>query len=293
MASQTSDTIAECLAQAQSDSPEAKNNALLTLSSLTKVSMQNRNLLFQTHEAVPLLLTLSKSHTTQILSLSILFNLSLNPNLKHPLANTHFIHHLHSILLSPGGSPQARKLAASLICSLAMLDKNKAQFGVAGTVEVIVEALRGHAHESAIHYLVSSLAELMQYHGNCTLALRAGAVPLLLKNLEGPVEDLAASLTILALLARYKEGIKAIQEVDGVGELLADGLQKGCMASRENAAEILVRLFEESQQGMKEAAKKHDLLSSVADLAIRGSAKAREKAGVLMRMMMEDDLDLS
>ncbi|XP_010914949.1 U-box domain-containing protein 8-like [Elaeis guineensis] len=285
--------MAEWMSQVQSDSPEAHNDALQALSSLTKVSTHNRNLLAQTQDAIPHILALSQSPSTltQTLSLSVLFNLSLNPNLKQSLVEANIIHHLNSIILSPS-SPQAGKLAASLLCSLAMLDKNKAPFGVAGTVEVVIQALKSHSNSSAAHHLLSSLSELVQFHGNCTLAIRAGAVPALVQIMEGPARDLAgSSLAILGLMARFEEGIQAIRAVDGVVGLLVDGLTSGCMVSRESAAEILIKLFAASDECLREAARKHEFSSLLADLSIRGSDKARQKAGVLMQILMEANLD--
>ncbi|KAG1335578.1 U-box domain-containing protein 14-like [Cocos nucifera] len=281
--------MAEWMSQVRSDSPDAQNDALQALSSLTKVSTHNRNLLAQTRDAIPRILALSQSPSTltHTLSLSILFNLSLNPNLKQSLAEANIIPLLNSIILFPR-SPQAGKLAASLLCSLAMLDKNKAPFGVAGTVEVVIQALKSCSNISAAHHLLSSLAELVQFHGNSTLAIRAGAVPTLVQILEGPAADLAgSSLAILGLLARFEEGIRAIRAVDGVVGLLVDGLRSGCMVSRESAAEILIKLFAESEECLREAARKHEFSSLLADLSIRGSDKARQKAGVLMQMLMD------
>lgn len=141
MAAQGTEIIAELLQQIQSlDSPEGQTAAALhSLSSLTKVSSHNRKHVAAAPGAVPLLLSLisaatpSSTHTqTLSLSLSILFNLSLNTNLKLSLAQTpNLITLLNSILLS-SKPPHAAKLAASLLCSLAMLDKNKAPLGVAG-----------------------------------------------------------------------------------------------------------------------------------------------------------------
>jgi hypothetical protein len=135
---QLCETISGCLSEALSDSHEVRQRALQTLHSITKVSPQNRNLLAQTDAAIPALLNLSKSSSSTIetLSLSILFNLSLNPDLKRSLADMETISHLNSMIFS-STSPESIRLASSLVCSLAMLDKNKAKFGVAGTVKLL------------------------------------------------------------------------------------------------------------------------------------------------------------
>lgn len=139
MASRVRETIIQCIGDTQSSvSNEDRQKALQTLVSITKISPQNRNLVAQIDGAISSLLPLSKSPSPpeiQILSLSVLFNLSLNPNLKHSLAQRDTILHLNTLILSPN-SIDSSKLAASLLCSLAMLDKNKAKFGVAGTVQV-------------------------------------------------------------------------------------------------------------------------------------------------------------
>ncbi|KAI3442136.1 uncharacterized protein J3R85_001451 [Psidium guajava] len=259
------DTISECISQAQSGSDEAMERALQRLASITRVSPLNRSLLAQADGAIPAFLRLTKSNSPvlQALSLSILFNLSLNPDLKRPLADLETMHHLNSIILSPG-SPESSRLAASLICSLAMLDKNKAKFGVAGTIQALIKAISGPP-KAASHHLLSSLAELVQFHGNCTLAFRSGAVPMLLGLLgstEG--EDLAGtSLAILSLLARFDEGLNALIRTDKIVTSMMDVLKGRCMLSKEGAAEILLRLFDER------------------------SARAREKASFLMRKLME------
>ncbi|KAH8504233.1 hypothetical protein H0E87_011772 [Populus deltoides] len=259
------ETITECLADVQSDSVDAQRKALQTLASLTKVSPQNRSLLAQTDGVVSTLLTLTKisSSIIRILALSILFNLSLNPDLKWNLADMETIHHLNSIILSTS-SPEINRLVCSLICSLAMLDKNKAKFGVAGTVQVLVGAISG-PRCPASHHLLSSLAELVQFHGNCTVAVRSGAVQVLLGVVESTDgEDLAG--TSLAVLER-------------------------CMLSKEGAAEILLRLFDESEGCVRDAFRLPEFSSVLADISVRGSSKAREKANQLLKKMVDANLD--
>ncbi|KAF8034329.1 hypothetical protein BT93_C0583 [Corymbia citriodora subsp. variegata] len=285
------DTISECSSQAQSGSDEAKERALQMLAAITKVSPLNRSLLAQADGAIPafLQLTESDSPVVQALSLSILFNLSLNPELKRPLAEMETIRHLNSIVLSPS-SPETSRLAASLICSLAMLDKNKAKFGVVGTIQALIKAISG-PNSVASHHLLSSLAELVQFHGNCTLAVRSGAVPMLLglvASTEG--EDLAGtSLAILGLLARFDEGLNALIRTDKIVVSMMDVLKGRCMQSKEGAAEILLRLFDESEGCTREALRLPEFSTVMADLSVRGSARAREKAGFLMRKMTEAD----
>ncbi|XWS70849.1 hypothetical protein CRYUN_Cryun03dG0084400 [Craigia yunnanensis] len=285
--------IAECLSEARSNSHEVQLKALQTLVSITKVSPQNRTFLAQTDGAIPALLSLSKSSSSiiQTLSLSILFNLSLNPDLKQSLADMETIYHLNSIILSPS-SPESSKLASSLVCSLAMLDKNKAKFGVAGTIPLLVNAVSGPRCPAA-HHLLSSLAELVQFHGNSTVAVRTGAVPVLIQvvtSTDG--EDLAGtSLTILGLLARFDEGFNALKKTDQVVNSMVDVLKGRCMLSKEGAAEILLRLFDESEGCLRDALKIPEFLTVLADISVRGSAKAREKAGQLLKKMMESNLD--
>ncbi|XP_048331461.2 U-box domain-containing protein 1-like [Ziziphus jujuba] len=287
------DTISQCLSEAQLDSHEVQQKALKTLVSITKVSPKNRNLLAETEGAIPVFLNLSKSSDSiiQALSLSILFNLSLNPNLKQSLAEIQNIYHLNSVLVSPN-SPESSRLASSLVCSLAMLDKNKAKFGVAGTVQLLVKAVSG-PHGPAAHHLLSSLAELVQFHGNCTLAVRAGAVPVLIqvvKSTDG--EDLAGtSLAVLCLLVRFNEGLNALRKTDGIVSLMVDVLRGRCMLSKEGASEILIRLFDESEGCVRDALRLPEFANVLADLSVRGSAKARERASLLMRKMMDAELD--
>ncbi|XP_021275614.1 U-box domain-containing protein 12-like [Herrania umbratica] len=287
------ETLLEYLSEAQSDSHEVQQKSLRTLASITKVSPQNRTLLAQTNGAISALLTLSKSSSPiiQILSLSILFNLSLNPDLKQSLADMETIYHLNSIILSPG-SPESSKLASSLVCSLAMLDKNKAKFGVAGTVRLLVNAVSG-PRSPAAHHLLSSLAELVQFHGNCTLAVRAGAVPVLIQLATSTdVEDLSGtSLAILGLLARFDEGLNALKKTDQVVSSIVDVLKGRCMLSKEGAAEILLLLFDESEGCLRDALTLPEFLTVLADISVRGSARAREKAGQLLKKMMEANLD--
>ncbi|GFS42718.1 hypothetical protein Acr_00g0081320 [Actinidia rufa] len=287
------ENIVQCLSEAESNTPEVQQKALQTLCSITKVSPQNRNLLAQTDGAVSTFLTLSKSSSpvVQTLSLSILFNLSLNPNLKQSLAEMEFITHLNSVILSPA-SPESSKLGASLICSLAMFDKNKARFGVAGTIHALVKVASGHRGPAA-HHLLSSLAELVQFHGNCTVAVRSGAVEVLLKVVESTDgEDLVGtSLSILGLLARFEEGLSALRKTDQIVSSMLEVLKGRCMLGKEGAAEILLRLFDESEGCVRDALRLPDFVSVLADLSVRGSGRAREKASLLMKKMMDANLD--
>ncbi|CAA2976902.1 U-box domain-containing 12-like isoform X1 [Olea europaea subsp. europaea] len=281
------ETILECLAEAQSYEENPKS--LQTLSTITKVSPQNRNLLAQTNGAIPALIQLSKSSfpNIQILSLSILFNMSLNPNLKPSLADMDIIFYLNSVILSPS-STEISKLAASLLCSLAMLDKNKAKFGVAGTVQALVKAI-SQPNNPAVHHLLSTLAELMQFHGNCTVAVWSGAVPVLIQAAESTDgDDLAGtSLSILGLLARFEEGLTSLRETDEIVKKMLEILKGKCMLSKEGAAEILLRLFDDSEGCLREALRLPEFSSVLADFSVRGSGKAREKADLLMKKIME------
>ncbi|RVW54088.1 Cytochrome c oxidase subunit 5b-2, mitochondrial [Vitis vinifera] len=248
------ETITECLSKAQSDSPEVQQKALQTW-----------------------LISPRSSTTLQALSLSILFYISLNPNLKQSLAEMETIYHLNSIILSLS-SPESSRLASSLICSLAMLDKNKAKFGVAGTIQSLVTAVSDPGCPAA-HHLLSSLAELVRFHGNCTLAVRSGAVPVLIQVAQSNnSEDLAGtSLAILGLLARFEEGLNALRKTDQIVNSMVDVLKGRCMLSKEGAAEILLRLFDESEGCVRDALRLPEFPTVLADLSIRGSARAREK----------------
>lgn len=172
-----------------------------------------------------------------------------------------------------------------------MLDKNKAKFGVANTIQCLVKAVSG-SRSLAAHHLLSSLAELVQFHGNCSVAVRAGAVPVLInlvKNADS--EDLTGtSLAILSLLARFNEGLSALRKTDEIVNIMLEVLKGRCMLSKEGAAEVLIRLFEESEGCVRDALRL-EFSSVLADLSVRGSARARERAGLLLKKMMEADLD--
>ncbi|KAK4730209.1 hypothetical protein R3W88_023197 [Solanum pinnatisectum] len=289
------EAIVECLSELQSESHENQQKALLTLVSITKVNPHNRNLLAQTNGVVSTLLSLSmspSSTTIQLLALSILFNLSLNPNLKQTLADMEKILFLNSVIMS-STSVEPSRIAASLLCSLAMLDKNKAKFGVAGTVEALVKVI-SRPRGPASHHFLSTLAELVQFHGNCTVAVQSGAVPVLIKLVkDSDCEDLAGtSLAILCLLARFEEGLTALKEMDKIVALLIEILKGKCMLSKEGAADILLRLFDESEGCIRDALRLPELSSVLADLSVRGSVRAREKASLLMKKLMEANMDV-
>ncbi|KZV31658.1 U-box domain-containing protein 14-like [Dorcoceras hygrometricum] len=292
MGSRVREAIVECLKEVGTNNENESQVALQTLVTITRVSPQNRNLLSQTDGAVAELVNLAKSASptsVQILALSILFNLSLNPNLKSSLADIDNITHLHTVILST--SEESVKLAASLLCSLAMLDRNKAKFGVAGTIQVLVKAISS-GRSPATHYLLSSLAELVHFHGNCTMAVRSGAIPVLVALAESADgEDLSGtSLIILGLLARFEEGLNELKKTDGIVARMVGVLKRRCMQSKEGACEILMRLFDESETCMKEAMRLPEFTSVVADISIRASGKTREKAGLLMKKMMDPNL---
>ncbi|XP_050249120.1 U-box domain-containing protein 1-like [Quercus robur] len=286
------ETVSESLFEALSSSHEVQQKVLEMLVSITKVSPQNRNSLAQTDGAIPALLTLSKSSSSiiQALSLSSLFNISLNPELKRSLADMETIYHLNSIL-SPS-SPETSRLTSSLVCSLAMLDKNKAKFAVAGTIQLLIKALSG-PRSLASHHLLSSLAELVQFHGNCTVAIRSGVVPVLINIVESDngVDLAGTSLAVLCLLARFDEGLNAMRKNDHVVSLMVNVLKRRGMLSKEGAAEILLRLFDESEGYMTDALMGPYFSTVLADLSVRGSAKAREKTALLMEKVMEANMD--
>ncbi|GJZ24331.1 U-box domain-containing protein 39 [Tanacetum coccineum] len=275
------DTISECIYRIQSDcDDETKEKALQTLVSITKTSPSYRNLVAQNNEVIPTVLKLlkSSSRTLEKLSLSVLFSLSLNLNLKANLADMDTIQHLNTVILSRG-SLESSKLAASLICSLAMLDKNKAVFGVANTIQTLLKAV-SRPKSPVTHHLLSSLAELVHFHGNCTLAVRSGAVSVLLGIVENQdSEDLSGtSLVILGLLARFNEGLKALTNTSGIVSRMLDVLKVVVMIEYWKSAECL-----------KEAMGSTDLVFVLAEVTVRGSTRAREKASLLMRKLEADE----
>ncbi|KAF2303870.1 hypothetical protein GH714_024007 [Hevea brasiliensis] len=161
-----------------------------------------------------------------------------------------------------------------------------------GTIQILVDAISG-PRGPASHHLLSSLAELVQFHGNCTLAVRSGAVPVLMSIIESPDgEDLAgSSLAILVLLARFEEGLNAIIERERIVSCMVEVLKRRCMMSKEGAAEILLRIFDESEGCVRDALRLPELSTVLADLSVRGSSKAREKAAQLMKKMTEASSD--
>ncbi|KAL0016357.1 hypothetical protein SO802_003426 [Lithocarpus litseifolius] len=68
-------------------------------------------------------------------------------------------------------------------------------------------------------------------------------------------------------------------------------LKRRCMLSKEGAAEILLRLFDESEGYMTDALMVPDFSTLLTDLSVRGSAKAREKTALLMEKVMEANMD--
>ncbi|TQD82805.1 hypothetical protein C1H46_031635 [Malus baccata] len=225
------EAIRQCFSETQSDSPEGAIPALLALSK-------------------------SSSDSIQILSLSVLFNLSLNPDLKQSL-----LYHLNSIIASLI-STESGRVASSLVCSLAMLDKNKAKFGVAVPREL-------------------------------TLAVKEAAVEALIQVVgRSDGEDLAGtSLLFLGLLARFDEELNALRKTDQIVSSMVQVFKGRCMLSKEGAAEIMLLLFDESEGCVRDALRLPDLSTLVADVSVRGSGRARQKAALLMKKIMEADLD--
>nr|XP_018624758.1 U-box domain-containing protein 12-like isoform X2 [Nicotiana tomentosiformis] len=228
----------------------------------------------------------SESHENQQKTLVTLASITKS------LADMDKILFLNSVILS-STSAEPSRISASLLCSLAMLDKNKAKFGVAGTVEALVKAI-SRPRGPASHHFLSTLVELAQFHGNCTVAVRAGAVPILIKLVESSdCEDLAGtSLAILCLLARFEEGLTALKETDQIVLSMLEILKGRCMLSKEGAADILLRLFDESEGCIRDALRLPEFSSVIADLSVRGSVRAREKASFLMKKLMEANVDI-
>uniref|UniRef100_A0A7N0UTG2 ARM repeat superfamily protein n=1 Tax=Kalanchoe fedtschenkoi TaxID=63787 RepID=A0A7N0UTG2_KALFE len=278
------------------DSQHLQLKALQTLSSITTLSPHNRTSAAQTPTCVATLLALASSSNPAIqwriqknklvghplpLSLS---TLSLNPDLKLSLADTQTIRRLNSAISSPATAPKSLRIASALICSLPMLDKNKAKFGLAGTVQILVKAVSG---PQPSNHLVSTLSELVQFHGNCTLAVRI-LTQLVSKN-EAEGDLAGAALTILALLSRFNEGLSELKRADGIVESMVRVLRGRCTVSKDGAAEILLRLFNEGEKRLRDAVHAADLLPAVADVSGRLEQGTREKAGLLMAKMMNLD----
>lgn len=119
---------------------------------------------------------------------------------------------------------------------------------------MLVKAVTGPRGPAA-HHLLSSLAELVQFHGNYTVAVRSGAVQVLIYIVESTDgEDLAGtSLAVLGLLSRFDEGLNALRKTDGIVSVMVNVLKGRCMLSQEGAAETLLRLFDESEGCVRDA----------------------------------------
>ncbi|CAN0838220.1 U-box domain-containing protein 12 [Linum grandiflorum] len=259
------ETIVAYVSDLRSDAAvEFQLKALKTLDSITKVSPQNRNLIAETEDALPNL---------------------------YQMADMETIQHLNSLVVL---STTSTRLAAvcSFICSLAMLDKNKAKFGVAGTVQVLVNAIFGNRKDLATHHLLSCLAELVQFHGNCTLAVRAGAVKALVGIVDEGEEDVAGmSLAILSLVCRFEEGLTVLINTKDVVRFLMEGLKTRCVTSKESSADILLKVMDESEECLRDAFELPELSSVLADMYVTGSSKARDKAAQLMKKMTHANFD--
>ncbi|GLU10266.1 hypothetical protein SLE2022_270850 [Rubroshorea leprosula] len=59
------------------------------------------------------------------------------------------------------------------------------------------------------------------------------------------------------------------------------------MLSKEGATEILLRLFDESEGCLRDALSLPEFSTLLADLSVKGSARAREKAAQIMKKIME------
>ena len=85
--------------------------------------------------------------------------------------------------------------------------------------------------------------------------------------------------------------LSALSKTDRIVSSMLEVLKGRCMLGKEGAAEILLRLFDESEGCVRDALRLPDFASVLADLSVRGSGRAREKASLLMKKMMEANLD--
>lgn len=101
-------------------------------------------------------------------------------------------------------------------------------------------------------------------------------------------EDLAAtSLAVVSLLARFHEGLSALKNTKNVMKGMLNVLRRRSLASKEGALEILVKLFDESEECVKEAVMMPEFALVLADVSVRGSVSVRDKADLLMNKMAQ------
>lgn len=126
------------------------------------------------------------------------------------------------------------------------------------------------------------------------MAVRSGAIPMLMRAVKSvdTEEDLSGtSLAVLCSLARFEEGLSELRKTDQIVGSMMEVLKGRSMLSKEGAAEILIRLFDESEGCVRDALRMPEFSSLIADLSVRGSVKARERAAALMKKMMEANMD--
>ncbi|KAJ3685813.1 hypothetical protein LUZ61_014977 [Rhynchospora tenuis] len=279
--------INSIMTRLENGTQEEQRSAAGELRLLAKRNANNRVCIAEAG-AIPLLVKLLSSPDlrTQEHTVTALLNLSIYENNKAIIVESGAIPKIVQVLKT--GSMEARENAAATLFSLSVVDQNKVAIGEAGAIPPLIDLLcqgspRGKKDAA------TAIFNLCIFQGNKIRAVKAGMVGHLMEFLGDPNGGMIdEALAILAILASNQDGKIAVSQAEPV-PYLVEVMKSGSPRNKENAAAILWSVCA-GDMGQAQAMKDMGATEVLKELAENGSDRAKRKAGSLLELIQQLDV---
>ncbi|XP_054812868.1 U-box domain-containing protein 4 [Prosopis cineraria] len=274
-------------------------DALCQLRLMTKQDPEIRPLIVDSG-AIPYLAETLYSSTpdSQENAAATLLNISIS--CKEPLVSTRGVLDAISHVLSnhrSTSSPSAVQSSAATLHSLLVIDEYRPIIGSKrDIVYALVDIVKSlNSPSRSIKDALKALFGISLYPLNRSTMIHLGAVAPLFSLVvkDGRVGIVEDSTAVIAQIAGCEESEEAFRKVSGIGVLvdLMDPVTGSSMRTKENAVSALLNLVmcggDKLAADVREKAER--AMDGLADVAENGSAKGKNKAVELLKVLFDDD----
>lgn len=235
-----------------------------------------------------LLRHVSSSGEAQGIALRALLRLSLDgDDTRVGLVADGVVDALAVVLSQGGGTPSAAAVASTVLTSLATVDVNKCTIGAHPSVfPALTWLLSSGSDRQCMREAATALYELCKFPANRRRAVRAGAIPGLVKfGLAGSER----AIEVLAQLAKNQEGKAEMRKVESLVRWLVSVARNGSARGAENALLVLNLVCSDCEDMAMNAVKEEALEVSL-DWVRSDKGKIGKNAASLVRTLQDFQL---